>query len=106
MEERLRAINPEVQITSCCEFVLPETAGTLLERHAPCDAVVDCIDSVAPKVALIRATVERSCLIVSAMGAGGRVDASQVQVRLPRRHPPTHGCTCASPRAPTCNVHV
>ena len=44
------------------------------------DHIVDCIDSVAPKVQLIAAAVRLQVPILSAMGAGGKVDAAQVQV--------------------------
>jgi tRNA threonylcarbamoyladenosine dehydratase len=85
MEERMGAINPDVAITACSEFLLPEAAGALLQRHAACDFVVDCIDSVEPKVHLIEAALRRGCPVISAMGAGGKLDPAQVQVRSQAR---------------------
>ena len=80
MKERLVSINPDLHISACHEFVVPELADELLARHTQCTFVVDCIDSVEPKVHLIGAALQRGVRVVSAMGAGGKVDPSQVQV--------------------------
>lgn len=61
-----------------CEFVTADGAGALLDSVAP-DFVIDAIDSVAPKVALIEAALMRRIRFISSMGAGGRVDPSQVR---------------------------
>jgi tRNA A37 threonylcarbamoyladenosine dehydratase len=45
------------------------------------DYVLDCIDSVSPKLALIKACRRRKIKIVSSMGAGGKMDPSKVMVR-------------------------
>jgi tRNA A37 threonylcarbamoyladenosine dehydratase len=42
--------------------------------------VVDCIDTLSPKVFLIKKTIELGIPIVSSMGAGGKVDPTQVQI--------------------------
>ena len=80
----MRAINPAVCIDARNEFVIPEEASDLLARHANCSFVVDCIDSVEPKVHLISAALRRGVRVVSAMGAGGKTDPSQVKVRTQR----------------------
>jgi len=46
----------------------------------PCDYIADCIDSVADKAALIRQALDRGIPIVSAMGTGGKTDASQLRI--------------------------
>jgi tRNA A37 threonylcarbamoyladenosine dehydratase len=44
------------------------------------DYVLDCIDTLSPKVYLIKACLDRKIPIVSSMGAGGKVDPTQVKV--------------------------
>lgn len=78
MRRRVLDINPACQVESLEEFLTPDGAAPLIERLAP-DHVVDAIDSIAPKVALIEACLRRKVRIVSSMGAGGRVDPTQVR---------------------------
>ena len=52
----------------------------ILEEHQ-FDYVLDCIDSVSPKLALIKACRRRKIKLVSSMGAGGKTDPSKVLVR-------------------------
>ena len=49
--------------------------GLLDEEY---DFVIDAIDTVAPKVALISGCLRRGVRIISSMGAGGRLDPSKV----------------------------
>ncbi|MDE5842701.1 MAG: tRNA threonylcarbamoyladenosine dehydratase, partial [Muribaculaceae bacterium] len=75
---RFRDINPAVSIDARQEFITPEAIGRLLDEGY--DYVVDAIDTVAPKVALIAECMRRSVPVVSSMGAGGRTDASKVEI--------------------------
>ena len=50
------------------------------QLSSPYDWVVDCIDSLQPKVELLRAALKHRVRVVSTMGAGGRLDAEQVFV--------------------------
>lgn len=73
MTERLLAINPELQLTSIKEFLTPEAAEKILsENHF--DYVMDCIDSITPKLTLLSTAHRKGLKIVSSMGAGGKVD--------------------------------
>ncbi len=76
--ERLRAINPAVALTLREEYLQGEAIPLLLEQ--PFDYVVDAIDTLAPKVALIEATLASGTPLVSSMGAGGKLDPTQVEV--------------------------
>lgn len=60
-------------------FITPENVPALLEA-GNYDFVVDAIDTVAPKVALLSECLRRKIPVVSSMGAGGRTDASKVIV--------------------------
>lgn len=83
LSERLKDINSAATITALEQFLLPEEAEAVVQQH-PYSFVVDCIDSVAPKVELITAARKRNVPIVSAMGAGGKVNPALVEVRRAR----------------------
>lgn len=78
LRRRVLDINPDCQVKAIGAFVTPEGASPLVEGLAP-DYVVDAIDSVAPKVALIESCLRRKVKIISSMGAGGRIDPTQVR---------------------------
>lgn len=77
--ERLRCINPEVQIFALKDFIAAEDVPQLLDR-AQFSFVVDAIDTLKPKAALIVACWERGVKIVSSMGAGAKSDLSLIRV--------------------------
>lgn len=78
--ERLLDINPELNLTKINEFLNPDRMEEILDNGG-FDFVLDCIDSVTPKLALIIAARRRKIKIVSSMGAGGKSDPSKVLVR-------------------------
>ena len=79
MAERLLDINPELQLTVINEFLRDErTEQLLLQGHF--DFVVDAIDSLSPKVFLLHFAYTHQIPIVSSMGAGAKVDPSQVRI--------------------------
>lgn len=78
--ERILDINPEINLVKMNEFLSPERMDEILE-NTKFDYVLDCIDSVSPKLALIKACRRRKLKIISSMGAGGKIDPSKVLVR-------------------------
>lgn len=76
--ERLKDINPLLELTMYNEFMSPKRAEEIVASDF--DMVVDCIDSITPKIYLIVATMQRNLPLVSSMGAGGKLDASKIQV--------------------------
>lgn len=78
MAERLRAINPELELTVIKEFINPGMVEQLLNSHP--DYIIDAIDSVTPKLTFMRMAYERKMLMVSSMGAGGKLDPTQLKV--------------------------
>lgn len=78
--ERLRDINPALNLSVRDSFLLPEDMDGFVEAFRP-DFVLDCIDSVTPKIELIKAARRRKIRVVSAMGAGGKTDPAKVTVR-------------------------
>jgi tRNA threonylcarbamoyladenosine dehydratase len=76
--DRLMDINPELKLTQVQEFLSPERAFELVAQEF--DYVLDCIDSVTPKLNLIIAAKRKRVKIISSMGAGGKMEASKVKV--------------------------
>lgn len=76
--ERLRAINPEVQLVVKQQFITPDNIGLLLNEQQ-FDFVVDAIDTLEPKCALIRTCWERGLKIISSMGAGAKCDLAAIR---------------------------
>ena len=80
MEERLKDINPEIKITKINRFLDPEEMAELFDNQH-FDYAIDCIDSLSPKVELLKLARRNKIKIVSCMGAGGKLDPSKVIVR-------------------------
>lgn len=75
---RFRDINPAVQLELKAEYLTEDTVEGLL-CGGKYDFVVDAIDTVAPKCALIMEAMRRGQKIVSSMGAGAKTDITQIR---------------------------
>lgn len=80
MAERLRDINQEIRLNVVTEYIRDEKTYELLDA-AHYDYVVDCIDTLSPKVNLIAAALERHIPVVSSMGAGAKTDPTLIEVK-------------------------
>lgn len=78
LRDRLMAINPELRITAHFGFVTPRNVEQLIQPTL--DGVVDAIDSVKAKGALIAHCRRRRIPLVCAGGAGGQMDPTRIQV--------------------------
>ena len=78
MAERLRAINPACTVHAVADFVTRDTMIEYITENLDC--VIDCIDSVMAKAALIAWCRRRKIAIVTTGGAGGQIDPTQVQI--------------------------
>ena len=76
--DRLMDINPALNLTRVREFLSPERALEIVSTDY--DYVLDCIDSVTPKLNLILSAKRNRVKIISSMGAGGKMLASKVKV--------------------------
>lgn len=76
--QRLRDINPHIVLEVINDFLTPETAYDLVDSRF--DYVADCIDSISPKISLLRACHDSRVKVISSMGAGGVLDPSKVKV--------------------------
>lgn len=79
MGNRIRDINPDIQLTVINEYIKGDRIDELLDQDK-FDYAVDCIDTLSPKVFFLKACVDRGIPVVSSMGAGGRVDPTKVRV--------------------------
>jgi tRNA threonylcarbamoyladenosine dehydratase len=79
MAERLKAINPELNLNVVKSFVTPDAVGQILSM-TNYDYIVDAIDSVTPKLTFLTQAYKRNIRIVSSMGAGGKMDPTQLKV--------------------------
>ena len=77
--DRLMDINPELKLTRLEEFLSPERAFELISEDY--NYVLDCIDSLTPKLNLIIAAKRKKVKIISNMGAGGKFLSEKVKVR-------------------------
>ncbi|MBU8883457.1 tRNA threonylcarbamoyladenosine dehydratase [Kaistella sp. DKR-2] len=78
--ERILDINPDLELTKINDFLNPESMEEVIDSQK-FDYILDCIDSVAPKITLIKTAKRKKIKIVSCMGAGGKVDPAKVMVR-------------------------
>ncbi len=78
MAERVKAINPEAEVEARAEFCLAENAGELLAGRL--DYIVDAVDTVSAKLALVEEAARLGVPIISAMGAGNKLDAARFEV--------------------------
>ena len=78
MKARLEDINPELQIIEKACFFLPENAKEFDFREY--DYVVDAVDTVTAKLAIIGAAKEAGTPVISSMGTGNKLDASYFRI--------------------------
>ena len=76
--ERVRDINPSCRVAAHQVFYLPETHDRFQFRDY--DYVVDAIDTVKGKLSLAEQTQEAGVPVISAMGAGNKLDPTRFQV--------------------------
>ena len=91
MAERLRDINPEIELTVVNRYIKDEETYTLLES-AHFDYAVDAIDTLSPKLAFIKGCIDRGIPVVSSMGAGAKTDPTQMEIADISK---THHCPLA-----------
>lgn len=91
LAERLRDIHPEIELTLVNKYIRDEETYVLLDA-ARYDYVVDAIDTLSPKLALLVASLERKLPVVSSMGAGGKTDPTRLEIADISK---THHCPLA-----------
>lgn len=78
MAERILAINPACRLTEIEDFVTPDNLGQMLDHGF--DYVVDAIDQVRTKAAMIAWCKARNIPLITAGGAGGQIDPTRIEI--------------------------
>ncbi|MEM9101724.1 MAG: tRNA cyclic N6-threonylcarbamoyladenosine(37) synthase TcdA [Pseudomonadota bacterium] len=78
MSQRMHSINPDGRVTVIDDFLTPENVTDIVTTDI--DFVIDAIDSIKPKVALIAHCFQHNIPLISVGGAGGQKDPTQIQV--------------------------
>ncbi len=79
LAERLKDINPDIELHVVERYIRDEQTDLLLDA-ARYDYVVDAIDTLSPKAALIKGALDRGFPVVSAMGAGAKTDPAKMEI--------------------------
>ena len=79
MADRLRDINPEIELTVVNRFIKDDETDALLDSDK-FDYVIDAIDTLSPKLALIKGCLDRNIPLVSSMGAGAKTDPTKMEI--------------------------
>lgn len=77
---RLHDINPQLEITGIKEYLTEDNVEGLL-KNQNVDFIIDAIDTLSPKIALIIYAVKNQIPLVSSMGAGAKVDATKIRIK-------------------------
>jgi len=89
--ERVANINPDIHVGIHDDFIHPENVDALLAQYQP-DYVLDCIDSVVCKAALVAACQKAGVPVMTSLGAGGRIDVTKTEITTLDK---THTCGLA-----------
>ena len=77
--ERLKDINPGLDLTGIKEYLESDRIGEVLDQYR-IDYLVDAIDTLSPKLHLIKYCVDRHIPHVSSMGAGAKFDVTRIRI--------------------------
>ncbi len=91
LSARLKDINPELRLTTVNRFIKDSETDALLDSDK-FDYVVDAIDTLSPKLALIKGALDRGIPLVSSMGAGAKTDPTLMEIKDISK---THHCPLA-----------
>ena len=78
LAEHLLDVNPSLRLHALPIYLKEEEVGQLLQAEKY-DFIVDAIDTIAPKCALLGEALRRGIPIVSSMGAGAKSDITQIR---------------------------
>jgi tRNA A37 threonylcarbamoyladenosine dehydratase len=87
--QRMKDINPQVDIQIISEFLSQENRLELLEKA---DYILDAIDSIGPKMGMIKDLCELNIPFISVLGAGNRINPEHIEITSIWK---THQCPLA-----------
>ncbi len=77
MKRRIADINPDCRITAIQAFLGVDNIASFMTEKP--DYVIDAIDAISPKVALLEYCYRNKIKVISSMGAGGRTDPTKIK---------------------------
>ncbi|HJV79274.1 tRNA cyclic N6-threonylcarbamoyladenosine(37) synthase TcdA [Noviherbaspirillum sp.] len=80
LAERIAQINPYCEVTEIEDFITPDNLDQMIGSHAY-DYVIDAIDSVKAKTALIAYCRAKEIRLITIGGAGGQIDPTRIEIR-------------------------
>lgn len=80
LAERIAQINPYCEVSQIEDFITPDNLEQMLAGRA-IDYVIDAIDSVKAKTALIAYCREHGLALITIGGAGGQIDPTKIEIR-------------------------
>ena len=78
LKERILAINPNCEVYCYSEFITYENIENI--EFNGVDYVVDAVDTITAKIAIIKKSKELGIPVISSMGAGNRMDPLQIKI--------------------------
>ncbi|MBR5518193.1 MAG: tRNA threonylcarbamoyladenosine dehydratase [Clostridia bacterium] len=78
IKARVKDINPEIKVSALNLFYLPENADKI--DFGGYDYIVDAVDTVSAKISIILKAKEAGVPVISAMGAGNKLDATKFEI--------------------------
>lgn len=78
LEERIKNINPSCKIDQIKEFITPENLDLIFDFNP--DFIIDAIDTLKTKKALIKECLMRKIKFISSTGMGNKLDATKVTI--------------------------
>lgn len=78
LSERLLDINPDLDLNALAVYLEPDTIPQIVGKEF--DFLVDAIDTLSPKLHLIKHCVDNGIPLVSSMGAGAKFDVTKVRI--------------------------
>ncbi len=78
IKERILSINPKIKINTYEMFVLPENIDEI--DFSSFDYVVDAVDTVSAKIAIILKCKNEKIKVISSMGTGNKLDANAFEI--------------------------
>ena len=78
MAERILAINPSCVVSTIEDFVSPDNVAQMLDKEF--DYVIDAIDNVRTKTAMIAWCIAHDIPIITSGGAGGQIDPTRIEI--------------------------
>ncbi len=78
MRDRIMDINPACKVSFIDAFCTPDNVKRLIPME--CSYVIDAVDTVSAKLAIIETCAERNIPVISCMGAGNKLDPTRFEV--------------------------